>query len=257
MEQGICLLTIIPLRREPSEKSEMVSQMLFGEVYEIIEKTSAWYKIITEFDQYSGWMDKKMFSPVSGEYYERLGQGGYTVTRSVTAELLSSNQTTYTITAGSTIGYARSDGMTEMDSLLYRLIDQSPEFLTDHPVSLIDTAQRYLHSPYLWGGRTPFGYDCSGFTQMVFKINGTRLPRDAWQQAAIGMPVQQIQELTAGDLVFFANEENKVVHVGFAIPPDHIIHCSGMVRIDVLDDKGIFNKQLNQYTHRLYSMRRV
>jgi cell wall-associated NlpC family hydrolase len=126
-----------------------------------------------------------------------------------------------------------------------------------HPTGLIETAMQFRNSPYLWGGRSPFGYDCSGFTQIVYKINGVRLPRDASQQASVGRIIDTVKETVQGDLVFFAGEKDRVVHVGLAIPPGKIIHCSGMVRIDALDEKGIFNSQVNQYTHRMHSIRRV
>ena len=139
----------------------------------------------------------------------------------------------------------------------YRLIGQSNSTMQKQSTGLIETAMRFLNSPYLWGGRSPFGYDCSGFTQIVYKINGVRLPRDAWQQASVGQSMDSVNDVARGDLVFFADNEGRVVHVGLAIPPGQIIHCSGMVRIDALDEKGIFNSKLNQYTHRLHSIKRV
>ena len=235
----------------------MISQLLFGEVYEIIEKTSAWYKILTEYDQYKGWIDSKMFSPVSHDYYKRLEQGDYFVSGPITSTIIGPDNTKLTITAGSTLGNRPENGIIKIDSFIFRLIDETFEPANSHSFGLINTAKRFLNSPYLWGGRTPFGLDCSGFTQIVYKINGMRLPRDASQQATIGESVNTQPELGEGDLVFFCNEEDKVVHVGLALPPDKIIHCSGMVRIDSLDEKGIFNTQLNQYTHRLHSMRRI
>lgn len=235
----------------------MVSQLLFGEAYEITEKKQAWHKIITEFDHYTGWIDKKTFNPVSTEYYKKLEKGGYAVAYPVSARLLAPDQTTLLITAGSTLGHIDSNGVINVDSHVYRLAVQDLSSITGHNVNLVTTAEHFLNSPYLWGGRSPFGFDCSGFTQIVYKINGIRTPRDAWQQADTGQSVHRIKELSAGDLVFFSDKGKKVVHVGLAIPPDRIIHCSGMVRIDKLDEKGIFNQQLCRYTHRLHSMRRI
>ena len=257
MEKGICLLRIIPLRWEPSEKSEMVSQLLFGEAYEIAEKTAEWLRVITELDGYTGWIDIRMFSSVSADYYQRLSQGGYAVAGGITETLLTPENVAYTIPAGSTLGFAGQDGTFTINSMPYRLIGQSKAPVQKQSTDLIETAMRFLNSPYLWGGRSPFGYDCSGFTQMVYKINGVRLRRDASQQASVGRIIDTVKETARGDLVFFANHEDRVVHVGLAIPPGKIIHCSGMVRIDALDEKGIFNSRINQYTHRLHSIRRV
>jgi gamma-D-glutamyl-L-lysine dipeptidyl-peptidase len=257
MEKGICLLRIIPIRREPSEKSEMVSQLLFGEVYETDEITTGWLRIITELDGYSGWIDKRMFHTVSAEYYQRLSKGGYAVAAQITETLLTPEKEAYTIPAGSTLGYAGQDGIFAIDSMPYRLIGQSNTATQKQSSGLIETARQFLNSPYLWGGRSPFGYDCSGFTQMVYKINGVRLPRDASQQASVGRIIDTVKEAARGDLVFFTGDKDQVVHVGLAMPPGKIIHCSGMVRIDALDEKGIFNNQVDQYTHRLHSIRRV
>jgi cell wall-associated NlpC family hydrolase len=198
-----------------------------------------------------------MFSPVSEEYYQRLSMGGYSVAGQITETILTPENEAYTIPAGSTLGFTGQDGTLTIDSIHYRLIGQSNAPMPNQSTDRIETAMRFLNSPYLWGGRSPFGYDCSGFTQAVYKINGVRLPRDAWQQALMGRKIEKAKETVRGDLVFFAGDEDRVVHVGMAIPPDKIIHCSGMVRIDALDDKGIFNLQLNQYTHRLHSIKRV
>lgn len=251
------MLRIIPLRREPSEKSEMVSQLLFGEAYEIAEKTVEWLRVITELDAYTGWIDKRMFTPVSKDYYQRLSRGGYAVAGQVTETVMTPENEVYSIPAGSTLGFAGQEGTFTINAMQYRLTGQSNAHSQYQSTDLIETALRFLNSPYLWGGRSPFGYDCSGFTQIVYKINGARLPRDAWQQASMGRSIETVKETIRGDLVFFAGDDDRVVHVGMAIPPGKIIHCSGMVRVDVLDEKGIFNLQTHQYTHRLHSIRRV
>ncbi|MBN2764173.1 MAG: C40 family peptidase [Bacteroidales bacterium] len=257
MEKGICLLSIIPLRKDPSDKSEMVSQLLFGETYEIKEENSAWYRILTGFDAYSGWIDKKMHSHVSDAYYRRIEQGRYTVTSSISATLLTSDNNTLTITAGSTLGENIQNGLINIDTHTYRLAEKLSGPFPQYQGNIMDTAKQFLYSPYLWGGRSPFGFDCSGYIQIVYKIMGRKLYRDAAQQATMGKPVNTLQQLHKGDLVFFCNDDHKVVHAGLAMPPDKIIHCSGMVRTDFLDEKGIFNQQTREYTHRLHSMRRV
>jgi len=235
----------------------MISQLLFGEVYEIAENTAEWLRITTEFDGYEGWIDKKMFTSVSEDYYQRLSGEKYAVASQVTEIIVTPESGAYIISAGSTLGFARNDGTLEINSIRYRIAGQTGFPMQKSPADLIETARQLLNSPYLWGGRSPFGYDCSGFTQVVYKIIGVRLPRDAWQQASVGQSVVSVNDAARGDLVFFTGNEGRVVHVGLAIPPGQIIHCSGAVRIDALDEKGIFNVQINQYTHRLHSIKRV
>jgi cell wall-associated NlpC family hydrolase len=257
MKKGICIVSIIPMRREPSEKSEMVSQLLFGEVYSVAEETTGWCKIKTTFDNYSGWIDAKMVTPVSDNYYKSMAENSYPVVQSIVMRLSAPDESVLTITAGSTLGKTSKNGRVEIDSILYQCLDPINETSFSDPRKIIQTSEIFIHSPYLWGGRSPFGLDCSGFTQIVYKMIGIRLPRDARQQASLGQNIQTMTKLEAGDLVFFANEENQIIHVGLALPENKIIHCSGKVRIDKLDDKGIFNAQLNQYSHRLHSIRRI
>ena len=117
--------------------------------------------------------------------------------------------------------------------------------------NLIPTAFMYLNAPYLWGGKTPFGIDCSGLTQMVYKLNGYKLPRDASQQATEGEPLSFIEESEPGDLAFFDNDEGNIIHVGLIMENNYIIHASGKVRIDRLDHLGIYNAETNRHTHKL------
>ena len=122
---------------------------------------------------------------------------------------------------------------------------------------IIENAYMYINSPYLWGGRSPFGIDCSGFTQVVYKLCGIRLKRDASQQAEQGTTIKSLEESTPGDLAFFANGTEKITHVGILLPQHKIIHASGKVRVDKIDPQGIFNEDKNTYTHNLRLIKRI
>jgi cell wall-associated NlpC family hydrolase len=122
---------------------------------------------------------------------------------------------------------------------------------------LVGDAMLYLNAPYLWGGRTPFGIDCSGFVQMVYKLQGLKLLRDASQQATQGEVISLLAEAEQGDLAFFDDEEGNITHVGMIIDSQRIIHCSGRVQIDNLDHEGIFNVRLQKYTHKLRLIKRI
>jgi len=122
---------------------------------------------------------------------------------------------------------------------------------------LINNALIFLNAPYLWGGRTPFGIDCSGFTQIIYRLQGIKIPRDAYQQADLGTPLNFIEESEEGDLAFFNNNEGKIVHVGLIMKNNQIIHASGKVRIDKIDQKGIFNIEKNKHTHKLRIIKKL
>ena len=122
---------------------------------------------------------------------------------------------------------------------------------------LIKTAFMYLNAPYLWGGKSPFGIDCSGFTQMVYKLNGYKLLRDASQQSKQGDALSFIEESEPGDLAFFDNEEGNIIHVGIMMEDNYIIHASGKVRIDRLDHLGIYNSEANRHTHKLRVIKKI
>ena len=116
---------------------------------------------------------------------------------------------------------------------------------------------RYLNAPYLWGGRSPFGIDCSGFTQLVFKFAGIKLQRDAYQQGGQGSIINFIEEVQPGDLAFFSNDEGAIIHVGIMLKDNRIIHSSGKVRIDKIDHFGIYNAETKKHSHLLKLIKRM
>jgi cell wall-associated NlpC family hydrolase len=118
-------------------------------------------------------------------------------------------------------------------------------------------AQKFLNAPYIWGGKTPFGIDCSGLIQQIFKICGYKLYRDAWMQFNQGNPVDSIENSRPGDLAFFENDQGKVTHVGIIMEDNRIFHASGFVKIDYLDEKGIYSKELSGYSHNLKGIKRI
>jgi len=127
----------------------------------------------------------------------------------------------------------------------------------DEKDKVIDNAMMYLNSPYLWGGRTPFGIDCSGFSQMVYRLNGVDLPRDAHEQAEVGTTLSFVEESESGDLAFFDNNEGKIIHVGIILDSNSIIHASGKVRVDKIDQQGIFNQNSGIHTHKLRLIKKI
>ncbi|MBK9328763.1 MAG: C40 family peptidase [Sphingobacteriales bacterium] len=228
--KGILQLSVIPMRATPSDKAEMVNQVLFGETFDVLERTEKWCKIKLHHDHYEGWIDNKQYAWTKTKNKKEIS-----VVSSL-FEKIKKEDATLIIPMGA---------VTEHTKPVHR--------------SLIKTALLFLHTPYLWGGRTFMGIDCSGFTQVVFKVHGIPLKRDACQQAAQGKKIN-FENSTTNDLAFFHNTEGRVIHVGIVIKEKdktRIIHASGKVRMDILDEKGIYDEATHAYTHRLHSIKRM
>jgi len=257
VEFGVCDLSIIPVRSEPAERSEMVSQLLFGESYNVLIKKSKWYKIKTAFDNYEGWISENQHHAVHERYFFKLQQSKHPVALDSVHNAVARDKNVF-IVAGSTL--PEYDGMNfKLDADKYVYYGQA--VFPEHPLSLEKViekcALKYLNVPYLWGGRSPFGIDCSGFTQAVFKVLGIALKRDAYQQAEQGQLVDFVELSKEGDLAFFENETGKITHVGIVLKDQKIIHASGKVRIDKLDHFGIFNTDNGRYSHKLKFIKRI
>ena len=244
---GICNLAIAPLRVEPSDRSEIVSQVLFGEHFEILELQKMWARIKLHYDGYVGWIDVKQFRNISQSDYDSLCADAEILSGDLIEYVSDQNNMLMPVPLGSSLAFLNHD---EINSEYY-----SYEGLRTNGIKpkdkIIETAFLYLNAPYLWGGKTPFGIDCSGFTQMVYRLNGYKLLRDASMQATQGEPLSFIEESEPGDLAFFDNDEGRIVHVGIIMDDNYIIHASGKVRIDRLDHLGIFNADVNRHTHKL------
>jgi len=259
MNYGISGLSLIPVRKEPSEKSEMVTQILYGEHFEILTYLPGWQYIRLVFDGYEGWIDQKMTTPLSPRLYEKFRNKAYAVTTDIFTLIQLAKDQPLMLVAGSTLPLWRpnlreftlnDDTITMKGNVSYRQHKNIRQFM-------ITQAMKYFNAPYLWGGRTPFGIDCSGFTQIIYKSAGIPIPREAAQQVHLGTHLSFVEETLPGDLAFFDDENGKIVHVGLLWEKNKIIHASGKVRIDNVDQFGIFNVDTKRYTHRLRLMKRV
>lgn len=254
---GVCNLALVPLRTDPSDKSEMSSQLLFGEVFSILEVGEKWTRVLTSYDDYEGWIDNKQYIGISDAAHAGLSNlitilglsAIHAVLKTDTSEVLN-------LLAGTIIPHT-VDNYFYLGETRYKLEGQvhHPN-INEFRSSVAEVAMFYINAPYLWGGRSVFGIDCSGFTQMVFRQFGIRIKRDAWQQAEQGQLLGFIQEARAGDLAFFDNDEGRITHVGIMLDNGRIIHASGRVRVDPIDTQGIFNQELKMYTHKLRIVKR-
>lgn len=255
---GICDLSIVPCRKEPSDRSEMTSQLLFGDHFRILEMKENWCHIISAFDSYECWIDRKQFLPIAHHTFDILNSTEIFCANDL-IQIITDNKTgnIFPIAYGSTLpNFDNGECNVEIQTYNY---DGAfiHGYLPFTKCGIVDAAMLYLNAPYLWGGKTPFGIDCSGFTQMVFKLNGIKLKRDAYQQAESGETLSFVEEAEAGDLAFFDNEEGHIIHVGIIMDNNKIIHASGKVRIDSFDHQGIFNSGQKNYSHRLRLLKRL
>jgi hypothetical protein len=250
---GICNLAIVSLRAEASDKSEQVSQLLFGEHFKIIELTAKWAQVELAYDGYIGWIDSKQFQPITQESYLLLNELPNVLNADLIEYINTPNNQLMPISLGASLSFLENETINSN-----KLSFDGMKVCGIKPKSdLIKTAFMYLNAPYLWGGKSPFGIDCSGFTQMVFKLNGYHLLRDASQQVNQGDSLSFIEESEPGDLAFFDNEEGKIIHVGIMLENNYIIHASGKVRIDRLDHLGIYNADTNRHTHKLRVIKKI
>jgi hypothetical protein len=248
MQYGICHLSIVPLRFEFSDKSELVSQLLYGDFFKVIEKRKNWSKIRLFFDGYEGWMDNKQYREINEEHYNDLRFSTPKLSIDLVEFIQDTDSQLHPILLGSSL-----NGL----SILNHSHDGNIVEGEKDKANLVQTAFLYLNSPYLWGGKSPFGIDCSGFTQMVYKLNGYMLLRDASQQSTQGEPLSFIEESEPGDLAFFDNNEGEIIHVGIIMKDNYIIHAHGKVRIDRIDHTGIYNVDKKTHTHKLRVIKKI
>lgn len=255
MSFGICDLVQIPVRAEPRDASEMTTQLLFGEAFEILETADKWLRIRCLHDGYEGWIDHKQYLPASPEMVAQVQQST-AFCLDVVAAIWRHNARRFVV-LGSPLPALENNNIS-IGPHQWEFEGEFTDFSLGTVVclrKLVNVGLRYLDAPYLWGGRSPFGIDCSGLTQMVMRLCKVSLPRDAWQQASVGEEVL-FENAEPGDLAFFHNDKGRVSHVGILFPDNQILHASGRVRLDGFSKEGIV-RQDGTRSHNLHSIKRV
>ena len=257
MDYAIVSVPAAPVRRKARHQNEMVSQLLFGETVKVIKtKGSLWVKVRSLHDGYEGWMTNTMLKETDEKSAKAKSEYAG-------ADLLNTiliNDKKMHIPFGSSLPYF-SDGQGKLNDIDYSFAGNYIRRSEMHPGA--DRVQQltspWLNAPYMWGGRTILGVDCSGFAQTIYKVMGLRIARDAHEQALQGRVVGFLQEAEPGDLAFFDDEEGKIVHVGILLNDHEIVHAAGgtgKVQIDKIDNEGIVRSDTGARTHRLRVIKR-
>ena len=250
---GICNLAIIPLRLEPSDRSEIVSQVLFGEHFEILEKHNQWCYVRMQYDDYEGWIDSKQLQPISESSFKLLSSEAVILNSDLIEYITTPDNLLIPIALGSSLTFLNHNEI-NIANFYFEGIKTTGKKAKSN---LINTAYMFLNAPYLWGGKTPFGIDCSGFTQMVYKLNGYKLLRDASQQSKQGEALSFIEESEPGDLAFFDNDEGNIIHVGIIRKKNYNNNTSRKVKINQLDHLRIYNAEINKHTYKLRVIKKI
>lgn len=269
MKYAICLQPYIPMRFEASESSEMVSQLLFGDTFRIFEEQPRWYKVMRDCDDYEGWIDWKTACVISeAEYNNYLEQMPRSLLLRQPYNVVT--RTTEGVSGSAHLSWGSRIYNMDETGITFRMQGQRfdvPNMSYINPVDatsmsrkacakyLIQQAQMLLNVPYLWGGCSSFGIDCSGFTQTLYRFINISLPRDASQQFLVGEEVR-FDERQPGDLAFFGHGGDKVCHVGLVGDGDRILHCSASLHYDELRPEGIWCEARQELTHNLIKIKR-
>ncbi|WP_126249123.1 C40 family peptidase [Chitinophaga rhizosphaerae] len=252
MPLAITIVPVMPLRAEPSHRAEMISQAVFGECLETETVTQdGWVKVRMQYEGYEGWVTLSHLETIPQGLYEALPTH---VVRHWQAVLQLNGKPVH-VPYGSLLKLGATGWGSVTVTPGEGIVPFKPAPAPREAWEPI--AMEFLNTGYLWGGKTVFGTDCSGFTQTVYKILGIPLLRDAYQQAAQGETVSFLQEVKPGDLAFFDNPEGRITHVGIMLDEQRIIHASGKVRIDPVDNQGIVNADTGERTHKLRLIKRL
>ena len=251
MNTIISHIAYTPIRKEPDHRSEQVSQLLFGESAEIVDTKAEWLLVKSNFDNYTGWVEEGAIQVADPAFLS--------VKKIIISEPLiriAHKDVVMIIPGGAELPQPDPEGFFQFGQKHWCITNYVKEEKISSSNSIVTTAMKFINAPYLWGGRNVFGIDCSGFTQLVYKIHSFPLPRDARDQANIGDPVLSLSEAKPGDLLFFNIKEGLISHTGILLDDERIIHASKWVRTDKVDEKGIFKPENKKYTHQLSSIRR-
>jgi len=253
MITGVCCVPVSPVRGDCFHKGEMTTQLLFGEAVEVLEKgPENWMRIRCLYDDYEGWIIHSHITEIP----EAIALEKWHLSADWSHEIIFHDHPMYIPLGSELRGLKNGHAEWGKYSWSFKGNHMDPHTIRKNEKTVHNLTYRFLNTPYLWGGKSVYGIDCSGFSQMIYKSLGVPLLRDAYQQAAQGEGIGFLQECKCGDLAFFDNPEGRITHVGILLNDREIIHASGKVRIDKIDSQGIVNTDTQERTHNLRLLKR-
>jgi len=254
--KAIAAFSIIPVRKDPSHRSEMVNQLQFSDLVDVFDYQNEWSFIESIKDEYRGWCMTEQLRLLSEADAQRLFLAEKVYTPTASMLITSIDQSEQHLLPIGTPLPINKEGDIDLGYQQFRPMDTFT--ITPNPQeSILSTAKLFLNTPYLWGGKSIYGIDCSGFSQILYAMHGYNLKRDASQQITQGIEIPCLSQAEKGDLAFFESDNGKITHVGLLIDAEHIIHASSYVRISKIDEYGICHDTDNTHTHRLKSIKRI
>ncbi len=255
MRYGICMLAAVAIKEMPSAKSQMVSQLLFGELMMLNDTKDDWFLIETVDDHYAGWVRCNQVKELTESGFAELNDSERFYLQTLSAQVRAKDAIIPIFRGAQFHGWEAGTFTVAGESFYYKkAVHHVPAEVGSREI--LSVAVDYLSVPYLWGGRSPMGIDGSGLVQMAYKMNGIMLPRDAAQQVEKGEQILFVEAAEPGDLAFFENNDGSINHVGLILGNNKILHAWGKVRIDNIDHQGIFNQEAGKYTHHLRVVKR-
>jgi hypothetical protein len=246
----------------------MVTQLLFGELYHLTQIRDGWHQVRASWDNYGGWIPENQSHPVDEQEFLRLLKADTPVSMDLIQLIANeTRKTMFAIPIGSSLPGLEGqfftvdgeqfhfEGQVSDPSAIQEIRTQQEE--KEFGQTLVEDAMMYLHAPYQWGGRSPFGIDCSGLVQMAFKLKQVKLLRDSSQQVTQGETVNLLEEAVPGDIAFFDDADGNISHAGVLVDRFRVLHASGSVRIDAIDHEGIYDEKQGGYTYKLRLIKRI
>lgn len=257
VDYGVSRLALVAVRNAANEDSKQLTQLLFGDHYEVLKKAEGgdWVFIKIHFDGSEGWIETEQHHSISKEYFDQINHANFKITTDLTCNILF-KKSPITILLGSIVPISNSELFKMEEQFAFN--GEAKSLGQKRDVEFIKTtAMKYLNAPHLPGGKSPFGIDATGLVQMIFKISGYTLPHDVKNQTNEGKAVHSLNDAIPGDLAFFSHMGGGISHVGIILDEEKIIHAFGRVRVDHLTDEGIIRTEPKIYTHYLKEIRRI